>query len=201
MSDLAQSTHVAIEPEPPELQQRNLWVGARLLVSSTIFLFLPFVFAFVYLASLDNGGMWRPQGVEAPTGWGIAILACVVAAAGLVAWARSELGNGRDGTSRLLLFLALLAGIGGVVLQVIEYTQLGFGPTNGGFASVFVGWSGLYALALLGTMIWLETILAGSLRNGSGSAGAGPAELEGLSFYMTFFAGLGALTFAFLYLL
>src|SRR5574340_379369 len=135
MSDLAQSTHVAIEPEPPELQQRNLWVGARLLVSSTIFLFLPFVFAFVYLASLDNGGMWRPQGVEAPTGWGIAILACVVAAAGLVAWARSELGNGRDGTSRLLLFLSLLAGIGGdewitnsAAVAVGAYSRLAFGP-------------------------------------------------------------------------
>lgn len=201
MSEAAQTAQVTIEPEPPELQDRNLWAGARLLVSSTIFFFLPFFFAYVYLASLDTAGMWRPAGIQPPVGWGIAILACVVAAAGLVAWARSELAAGRGSGSHLLLLLGLLAGIAAVVLQGIEYTQLDFGPIDGGFASVFVAWSGMFALFVLGTMLWLETILATSVRNGAGSRGAGPAELEGIVVYLTFLAGLGALGFGFLYLI
>ncbi len=201
MSQAAETAPVTSEPELPEVQDRNLWAGARLLVSSTIFFFLPFFFAYVYLAALDTGGMWRPAGIEPPTGWGIAIYACVVAATGFVAWARSELAGGRASSFHLLLLLGILAGVAGVVLQGIEYTQLGFGPTDGGFASVFVAWSGLFALFVLGTMLWLETTLAASLRNGAGSRGAGLPEVDGMVFYLTFLAGLGALTFGFLYLI
>ena len=195
MSEAAQS-HLPIEAEPPELQERNLWAGARLLVSSTIFLFLPFVFAYVYLASLNTSGLWRPAHIRAPTGWGVAILAAVVVSAALVAWARIELGEGKIGRARLLGVLALVAGVAGVVLQAIEYTQLGFGPEDGGFASVFVGWTGLFAVTLLGTMIWLEIVVATAYRSG-----ASKSDFDDIGFYLTFVAGLGALTFAFLYLL
>ena len=69
---------------------------------------------------------------------------------------------------------ALLVGVAAVVLQVVEYTQLGFGPTDGGFASVFVGWTGFFAVVVLGTMVWLEIIVASAFRNGSRSAGLEP---------------------------
>ena len=162
MSRVAEVVRVAIEPEPEGQKERNVWVGARLLVSSTVFLFLPFVFAYLYLASLNTSGLWRPGHVKAPLGWGIAIMLAVVVSAALVALARSELGRDKDASSRRLSLLALLAGLAAVVLQVIEYTQLGFGPTDGGFASVFVGWTGLFGLVVLSTMIWLEMIVASS---------------------------------------
>lgn len=200
MSDLVESPHPAMEPEAPELQERNLWVGARLLVSSTIFLFLPFVFAYVYLASLNTSGLWRPHQLQAPVGWGIAILLAIVLSAGLVALARSELAAGRDASSRRLSLLALLVGLVGVVLQGIEYSQLDFGPKDGGFASVFVGWSGLFALTVLGGMVWLEIVVASAYRHGSRMANSAKSELDNVGFYLTFLAGLGAVTFAFLYL-
>ena len=78
--------------------------------------------------------------------------------------------------------------------------MLDFGPTDGGFASVFVGWTGLFALAVLLTMIWLEIIVASSFRNGSRAPRFDPADLSDFGFYLTFLAGLGAVTFAFLYL-
>jgi heme/copper-type cytochrome/quinol oxidase subunit 3 len=201
MSGVAQVDRVAIEPEPEGQKERNVWVGARLLVSSTVFLFLPFVFAYVYLASLNTSGLWRPGHVKAPLGWGIAIMLAVVVSAALVALARSDLGRDKDASSRRLSLLALLAGLAAVVLQVIEYTQLGFGPEDGGFASVFVGWTGLFGLVVLSTMIWLEMIVASSYRHGSRVLGSSRVDLDAVGFYLTFLAGLGALTFAFLYLL
>jgi heme/copper-type cytochrome/quinol oxidase subunit 3 len=201
MSDTAQQGRIEFHPEePPEIQERNNWVGARLLVSSTLFLFLPFVFAYVYLASLNTSGLWRPDNLKAPIGWGIAIMLAVVVSAGLVAWARSELVRGKEATSRWLLVGALVVGVAAVVLQAVEYAVLDFGPTNGGFASVFVGWTGLFALVVLLTMIWLEIIVAGTFRNGPRAPGSGAAELGDFAFYVTFLAGLGAFTFAFLYL-
>ena len=124
----------------------------------------------------------------------------VVVSAGLVAWARSDLARGKVASSRWLSLAALLVGIAAVVLQAVEYSQVGFGPSDGGYASVFVGWTGLFAVVVFGAMVWLEIIVASTFRNGSGAPGSGPADLEAVSFYLTFLAGLGAVTFAFLYL-
>ncbi len=199
MSDAAQLV-VEIEPEPVELKQRNNWAGTRLLVSSTVFLFLPFLFAYLYLASLNTSGLWRPNHLDAPIGWGIAVMLAVVVSAGIVAWARSDLQRGLDSRSRWLSLVALVVGLAAVVLQVIEYAAIDFGPTDGGFASVFIGWSGLFAVVVLLTMVWLEMIVASAFRNGSHAPGSSPADLDDLGFYLTFLAGLGAVTFGFLYL-
>jgi cytochrome c oxidase subunit III len=199
MTDVAHP-HPALDPEPPELQERNIWVGARLLVSSTIFLFLPFVFGYLYLATLNTGGLWRPGDLKGPIGWGFPIMLALLAAAGLLAWARSELTAGAERRFRWYSVAALVVGLAAVVLQVVEYTQLGFGPTDGGFASVFFGWTGLLALVVLLTMVWLETVVASSFRNGSDSPGSNSADVEAVLFYLAFLAILGAFTFAFLYL-
>src|SRR6266496_3141050 len=128
MSEVPQSTWSEFEPEePPEIQERNNWTGARLLVSSTAFLFLPFVFGYLYLASLNTSGLWRPDDLKAPIGWGIAVMLGVVVCAGLVAWGRSELTRGRDVASRWFLVAALAVGVAAVVLQAIEYAMLDFG--------------------------------------------------------------------------
>jgi hypothetical protein len=66
---------------------------------------------------------------------------------------------------------------------------------------VFVAWTGLFAVTVLGAMVWLEMIVAAALRNGSGTPGASRADLDAVGFYLTFLAGLGAFTFSFLYLL
>ena len=200
MSDTAQQEWIELPTEPREIQERNNWVGARLLVSSTLFLFLPFVFGYLYLASLNTSGLWRPDDLKAPIGWGIAIMLAVVVSASLVAWARSELASGKEATSRYLLVAALAVGLAAVVLQGIEYAMLDFGPTDGGFASVFLAWTGLFALVFLLTMIWLEIVVASTFRNGSRSPGSTPADVSDLSFYLWFLAGLSAFTFAFLYL-
>jgi len=199
MSEFAQP-RPALEPEPPALQERNIWVGARLLVSSTIFLFLPFGFGYLYLATLDTGGLWRPGDLKGPIGWGFPIMLALLVSAGLLAWGRSELAAGNDGRFRWFALAALVLGLAAVVLQVVEYTQLGFGPAAGGFASVFVGWTGLLALVVLLTMVWLETVVASSFRNGSRTPGSSQTDVDAVFFYLAFLAILGAFTFAFLYL-
>lgn len=199
MTDLAQP-HPTIEPESPELQARNNWVGVRLLVSSTIFLFLPFFFGYLYLATLNTGGLWRPGDLKGPIEWGLPIMLTLLAGAGLLAWARSELLAGNDGRFRWYSVAALVAGLASVVLQVVEYTQLGFGPTDGGFASVFVGWTGLLAVVVLLAMVWLEMVVASSFRNGSRAPGSSQADVDAVFFYVAFLAIVGAFTLSFLYL-
>ena len=200
MSDAVQQPNFAIEHEPPELQERNTWVGARLIVSSTAFLFLPFLFGYLYLASLNSSALWRPDNIKAPLGWGLAIMLAIIVSAALVAAARSQLAGGRESSSRWLSLAGLVAGIAAVVLQAVEYTRLGFGPADGGFASVFVGWSGLLAVIVLGAMVWLEINVATSFRQRDQLPVSSQSDLNAVGFYLSFVAGLGAVTFLFLYL-
>ena len=183
------------EPEPPELLARNLMVGMRLWAAATTFVFLCPFFAYVYLGSLNTADLWHPAGVDPPQALGAAIVVLTVASAIVLVLAARRPQPG--GPSLLLEAVSLTLGLGAVALQIVAYVRLGFGPTDGGYASVFVAWTGLSALFALGTMLWLETFLASSWR-GTTDAARGP-RLAALAFYWAFLAGLSLVMWFCLY--
>ena len=200
---------VEIPPEPPDVGARALFIAGRLLAGATTFFFLAFVFAYFYLRSLNQNHQWRPSHVKVEQGLGAAIVACILISAALAivagrqmkAESRSWLGPAAG---------ALALGLAAVALQCVEYTVQKFGPTDGGFASVFCAWTGFYAIAALATMYWLETQVATELR-----ARRRPAEphgdikdpdrliapgLDACAFYWAYLAGIGAIAYVVLYL-
>ena len=212
-----------LEREPPELLGRNLSVGAYLLAGGTAFFFLCFLFAFFYLRSLNNAGMWKPKGVDASVAWGTVVVALYVASALLVRLGHADQVAERQSQWRQKGALALALGIAGLVVQVIGWSHQGFGPADGGFASVYFGWTAFLFLFVFGTMYWLETVLATSIRYrktvgepAPGHASGDPhrtahdiedplslvlPQLRALSFYWTFLAGIAVLAWVLLYLL
>ncbi len=215
-----------VEGEPPELLGRNLASAGHLLASATAFFFLAFVFAYFYLRSLNTNGMWKPKGVDASLGWGVAIVVCIVASAVLVRLGLADHRAGRRPQWRVKGLAALLLGVVVLVLQAVAWTQQSVGPADGGFASVYIGWTAFQFLFVLGTLVWLETTLATSYRyrgwaSGQrevppGEAAGDPyrtthdirdpvslvrAELTALSFYWTFLAGLCVIGWFVLYVL
>jgi heme/copper-type cytochrome/quinol oxidase subunit 3 len=197
-----------IEPEPREWQLRALWVGARMLCGAAAFFLMAFLFAYFYLRSLDVNKGWKIGHVSAPTGWGLVIVLVLVASGVLLRMAS------RHPTSALplgsaALGLALLS----IVLQVITWTTLGFGPASGGFASVYIGWTAWYAVFTLACAYWIETQVASvwrltregvqrAQREGVPSddvelLGAG---LEACSFFWAFYVATGVIAFVVLYL-
>jgi heme/copper-type cytochrome/quinol oxidase subunit 3 len=177
-----------------ELVPANLAVGSRLLAAATVFAFMGPAFAFFYLRSLNSNGMWRPNGVHPPQTYGAAVVVLLVASAVALTIAPR--------TSRwpVAVALSLVLGLAGVGVQCVEYTQLGFGPMSGGYASVFLGWTSLTAVFTLATMLWLETLLAYGLRHSDAPPSVVTPRLSALSFYWTFLAGLGVIMWAILYL-
>jgi heme/copper-type cytochrome/quinol oxidase subunit 3 len=184
-----------IEPESPELVAKNLAVGLRLWAGATTFVFFCPFFAYFYLRSLDSAGMWRPAGVDPPQGFGAAIVTVIVLS-GVVLLLASR---ARESSWLPLVALSLALGLAGVVVQCVEYARLGFGPTDGSYASVFVAWTGLNAVFVLGTMLWLETLLAYGLRS-RGSLPVVRPRLEALGFYWAYLAGLAVVMWVVLYL-
>jgi len=200
-------THPQIELEPPEWQPRAMWVSARLLSGATAFFFAAFVFAYFYLRSLDTHKDWKIGSVNPSIGLGVAIVVVLIlsAAALRAAAAQPEL-TARVGGAALLL--ALLA----VLLQVIQWTTLGFGPASGGYASVYIGWTVFYTVFALACAYWIETQVATTWRRRRGGVLVTPAEvltdtatlnagLKACSFFWTFYVASGVVLFILLYVL
>ena len=211
-----------VEQEPPELLGRNLISASYLLAGATAFFFVAFLFAYFYLRSLNNGGMWKPAGIDASIGWGTAVVACYAASALVVRLGLNDHRALRRDRWRVKGLVALLVGVAGLVLQAVAWTNQGFGPADGGFASVYFGWTAFLFLFVLGTMLWLEMTLATSFRYRKtdgppppGHASGDPdreahdirdplslvrAELVAHSFYWTFLAAIAVVTWVVLYL-
>ena len=228
MTELAQSgtDYGIVEGEPPEVLARNLTIAGQLLAGSTAFFFLAFLFAYFYLRTLNNAHLWRPKHVDASVTWGTIVTLVFVASAILVQFGLADHRAERTSAWRLKGLAALLLGLAGLVLQVVAWTQQSFGPADGGFASVYFGWTAFQFLFVLGTMFWLETVLATSYRYRGWSKGEATvppghasgdpgrpgqdirdpvslvrAELGALSLYWTFLAGIVVLSWIVLYLI
>jgi heme/copper-type cytochrome/quinol oxidase subunit 3 len=200
-------THPDIELEPPEWQPRAIWVGARQLCGAAAFFFLAFVFAYFYLRSLDLNKDWKiGHNINPSIGLGVAIVVALVLSAALLraASTRPEL-TVRAGAIALLFLLVA------VVLQVIAWTKLGFGPASGGYASVYVGWTIFYAVFALMSAYWIETQVATAWRRRRHGVAPTPADvltdetltranLEACSFFWAFYVAIGVVTFVILYL-
>jgi heme/copper-type cytochrome/quinol oxidase subunit 3 len=200
-------THPEIELEPPEWQPRAIWVGARQLCGAAAFFFMAFVFAYFYLRSLDTHKDWKIGSVNPPIGFGVAILVALLLSAAALRMAATQ-SERRVAVGAGALLLVLLA----VVLQVIEWMTLGFGPASGGYASVYVGWTAFYSVFALVSAYWIETQVATAWRRRREGVLVTPAEvltdaavekasLEACSFFWTFYVALGVVLFVLLYLL
>jgi heme/copper-type cytochrome/quinol oxidase subunit 3 len=184
--------------EPPEVNERNLWLGARVIAGTTILFFAAFVFAYFYLHSLNNSDLWRPSGVDPPQRYGLAIVLLFVTSAGLLAYASWAARVRRGWLPAAGGALAL--GLAGCVVQVFEYANIHFSPTDGGYASVFIGWTVLFVVFVLLTMYWVEILFAEGLRKRGVEGAYVPAGLADAAFYWGLLAGIGLLTWAILYL-
>jgi heme/copper-type cytochrome/quinol oxidase subunit 3 len=215
-----------VEAESPALLRRNLLIGSRLWASSLVFFFFAFLFAYFYLRSLNQHGLFRPKGVDPPQAWGAITMVCLAASAALLSWGAVDQRSDRRPLWRLKGMGALVLGLVALVAQVIAWSTLGFGPTDGGYASVYLGWTGLYTIFVLGSLYWLETCLALSYRYRAepfgraevepGDASGDPyreapdiqnpvhlntAALAALTFTWTTMAVIGVVTWIVLYLL
>jgi heme/copper-type cytochrome/quinol oxidase subunit 3 len=200
-------THPEIELEPPEWQPRAMWVGARQLCGVASFFFMAFVFAYFYLRSLDTHKDWKIGSVNPPVGFGVAIVVALLLSAAALRIAATQ-SERRVSVGAGALVLVLVA----VVLQVIAWMTLGFGPSSGGYASVYVGWTAFYSVFALVSAYWIETQVATAWRRRREGvlvttaevltdAAVEAASLEACSFFWTFYVALGVVLFVLLYLL
>jgi heme/copper-type cytochrome/quinol oxidase subunit 3 len=182
----------------PDLLARNIRVGSRIWAASQAFFFVAFFFAFLYLRALNTNGLWRgwPHHHPSPSfAFGVTILICVLASA---AAARTAVLLPPE-SWRIAAWTALAFALAAVGLQAAQFSSLGFGPTDAAYASVFVGWSGLFALSLLGTCYWIATVVSDVTRVDT-PPDVRAAGVDGVSFVLIVLAGVELVAFILLYI-
>jgi heme/copper-type cytochrome/quinol oxidase subunit 3 len=198
-----------VQSEPPEWQPRALWLGGRLLCGSISFFFASFLFAFFYLQALDVNHKWKLGAVHPSKGLGVAIMALFLF--GAVVY---RLAAKREEVDVLLAGVAAIVfSLVAVGLQFFEYTKLGFGASQGGYAAVFFGWTSLYAIVALFGVYWIEIQIASLWRVRRGGERAETLEgvavneaellragIEASSFYWAYFVAIGVLAYIVLYI-
>jgi heme/copper-type cytochrome/quinol oxidase subunit 3 len=149
--------------EPPEILSHNLTVGARLVAAAEAFALLSFVFAYLYLRTLNSNGDWRPKGVNPSVGLGVALAVCLGACALAYLYGVQRLGDGTERGWRIGAIAAMVFGLAAFGMIVAQFAAMSFGPTSGGYASVFIGWLAVFGVILVLILLWLEMLIAQSL--------------------------------------
>jgi heme/copper-type cytochrome/quinol oxidase subunit 3 len=170
MTDVVRQAPPAFTETPEEVafelraHEGALWTGGRLLIGIWSFAFAALAFAYFYLRSANNGDLWRPAGVTAPTATGAAIM--VISAAGaflaILGFRRFRRGAVLDWV--VAGWIAVICGLTVLGLQIWELTQLPFFPGSSGYASCFIAWAGVNIAFVLAALYWLETSLAREVR-------------------------------------
>jgi hypothetical protein len=178
-----------------------------------VFLLASEAFAYFYLRSSNNGLLWRPDHVTAPTSFGWMIFSLELLTALLVFFGQLRLRKGEVLDWQVAGWIGLGAVLLALFLQIWEFTAVPFNPGSSGYASTFIGWAVINIMTLLFGAYWIETVLARSLRmhkeTGSKfaeltmepSAQLFRANVASMTYFWGFVALSGALFFAMFYLL
>ena len=127
---------------PPSSQTLNLRLGARLLAAADVFVFVGFLFAYLYLRSINAHGLWHPPHTSPSVALGSVTLVAMVGSALAVLYALRVLRSDHDDAWRAAAGVGLGLCVVALGVQLWQLFDPGFSPSSGGgFGSVFVGFT------------------------------------------------------------
>jgi heme/copper-type cytochrome/quinol oxidase subunit 3 len=191
--------HPEWELEDAGIGDRNITVATWLGASGQAFFFVAFLFAFFYLRALNTAGRWNHHDLSPSRGYGAAVLVCVLASVAATWLGVSSARRSNQQLWRLGIGGAILLAVAAIVVQSVQYVNLGFGPGDGSFAAVFVGWTGLIAANILGVVYWLVTLLAETLNSRGRSLPLLRGSADGVGVYWSTLGLIELVAFILLY--
>jgi heme/copper-type cytochrome/quinol oxidase subunit 3 len=194
---------IQIPIEHPDVEARIISIGAYLGAAATAFFFIAFLFAFFYLRALNTNGLWgggKPgHHVHPALTVGIIVLVCVLASVALTRVSLAALREQKP-HARGVAGAALVLGLVAVAVQCWQYTDLGFGPGDGGYASVYLGWTGFFTILAFVVLMWLEILLASARSSGEMRPGRLEADVASFSIVWTMLGIVEVAAFILLFL-
>jgi len=218
MTDMIKNSHgVSETPEEREFELRahigSIWSGGRLFIGMYTFLLASLAFAYFYLRSSNNGLLWRPDHVTAPTAFGWAIYSLTLLATLMAIFGQSRLRKGGVMEWQIAIWVGVVAALLALFLQIYEFTAVPFYPGSSGYASTFIGYSVMNIFTIFIVAYWLETTVARSHQMNKELGGVNSplsmhpsaqsfrANVASMTYFLGFVALASTLLFAMFYLL
>jgi heme/copper-type cytochrome/quinol oxidase subunit 3 len=211
------SPKMSDSPEEREFELRAhigaIWSGGRLFIGMYTFLLASLAFSYFYLRSSNNGLLWRPDHVTAPTAYGWTIYTLTLLAGLMALFGQTRLRKNNVSDWQTAVWVGLTAALLALFLQIWEFTAVPFYPGSSGYASTFIGYAVMNIITILIVAYWLETTVARSLRLKKELNGVSPqvsmhpsaqsfrANVASMTYFLGFVALSSTLLFAMFYLL
>jgi hypothetical protein len=125
--------------------------------------FSAFGFTYVYLKAQNSNGLWN-AGHDVSVRVGTVTFAAFAASAAAYFVALRGLRTKGVAAWPSSATVSLAFAVAAIGLHVWQLDTLPFSPTDGGYASVYIGWTVALVAVELGAMYWLLTLLRGALR-------------------------------------
>ncbi len=132
-----------------EASLNTTWTGVRLMIGVVTSGLGAFVFAFFYLRSVNNYGLWYPKGFGGPpSGLGVLIMALIVVSAAAASFGLTRLKAGRKQTWFSAALAALVLGVAAFARHIPAMSFVEQPPTFAEAAEVQRFQASLSALTL-----------------------------------------------------
>src|ERR1039458_3106065 len=127
MTDMIKNSHgMSDTPEEREFEMRahigSIWSGGRLFIAMYTFMLASLAFAYFYLRSSNNGLLWRPDHVTAPTAYGWTIYSLTLLAVLMAIFGQSRLRKGGVFEWQTAIWVGVAGGVVALVLAHYSVT-------------------------------------------------------------------------------
>ena len=148
---------VAVPEGTPQREMSGPVLGMVLFVASEAMFFGAFFAG--YFTIKDNAKVWPPPGIPHLEIDIAAILTVILVLSSLVIqFSLRSIRRGDERRARLLLGITIALGITFLLLQLYDYSQLGFGVKDGTFGTLFYVMTGIHMAHVFGGVVFLALV-------------------------------------------
>ncbi len=161
----APPAHAHDHAHPPAAHQSSRFdaatLGMFLFIASEAMLFGAFFTAYFFVRVV-NGADWPPEGVHLPVFVAGVNTAILLTSSATMHWALQAIKRGHRAGLQAGLVLTFLLGLTFLLIQIREYSRIGFAPHDTAFGTIFYGLTGLHgAHVFVGlTLLTMATVRA-----------------------------------------
>jgi cytochrome c oxidase subunit III len=137
-------------------------LGMFLFIASEVMLFGAFFTAYFFVRVVAQPSEWPPEGFHVPVFVAGINTAILLTSSFTMHWALQSIKRGSRAGLQAGLVLTLAMGLTFLLTQILEYSRVGFSPSDGAFGSVFYGLTGLHGahVAVGLTLLSMATVRA-----------------------------------------
>ncbi len=146
-------------------------LGIYLFIASEIMLFGSFFTALFFVRVVNEVETWPPEGFHLPVYLALVNTVILVTSSFSMHWALQSIKRNHRAGLIAGLSLTFLLGLAFLLIQVREYTRVGFGPGDHAFTSTFFGLTGLHGAHVFVGLTLLLFALIRSIRGHFGPEG------------------------------